>query len=94
MFTPKAPYQAKLEKAIDELLLDLATVNSDSEEYNTMIDQLAKLCALRDQTSRKRISSDTLVIVGGNLLGILLIVGHERANVVTSKALSFVLKPR
>jgi hypothetical protein len=30
----------------------------------------------------------------GNLTGILLILNYERAHVVTSKAIGFVLKPR
>ncbi len=42
----------------------------------------------------KRPSTDTMLIVGANILGILIIVGHERANVVTSKALSFLRQPK
>ena len=42
----------------------------------------------------RRVSPDTMAIVAGNLLGIALIVGHERMNVVTSKALGFVLKSK
>lgn len=41
-----------------------------------------------------KISPDTLLIVGGNLLGILLILNFEKADIITSKALSFVLKGR
>lgn len=42
----------------------------------------------------KRPSTDTMLIVGANLLGILIIVGYERANVVTSKALGFLRQPK
>lgn len=38
----------------------------------------------------KPVSRDTLVLAGANLLGIVLIVGHERAHVVTSKAIGFI----
>ena len=41
-----------------------------------------------------KISPDTLLVVGGNLLGILLILNFEKADIVTSKALGFVLKGR
>lgn len=41
-----------------------------------------------------RVSLDTWVIVGANLLGILVIIGYERTNVLTSKALSFLSKLR
>ena len=44
--------------------------------------------------SNWKISPDTLLIVGGNLLGILLILNFEKADIVTSKALNFVLKGR
>lgn len=42
----------------------------------------------------KRPSTDTMLIVGANILGILIIVGYERANVVTSKALGFLRQPK
>lgn len=41
---------------------------------------------------RWNVSADTVVLAAANLVGILVIVGHERAHVVTSKALSL-LKP-
>lgn len=44
--------------------------------------------------SNFKISPDTLLVVGGNLLGILLILNFEKAEIVTSKALNFVLKGR
>lgn len=93
MFTPSTPaMKTGLEKAIDDLLNEMNSVSSDSEEYSKMVDQLVKIYNLKDVDRPKRISPDTLATVLGNLAGILLIVGHERANVVTSKALGFVLK--
>lgn len=41
-----------------------------------------------------KISSDTLLIVCGNLLGILLILNHEKLDIISSKALGFVIKGR
>ena len=41
-----------------------------------------------------KFTPDTLLIVGGNLAGILLILNFERLDIVRSKALSFVLKGR
>jgi ribosomal protein L18E len=48
----------------------------------------------RRATIKKGVSRDTVVIVAGNLLGIGMILGFERASVVTSKALGFVLRGR
>lgn len=41
-----------------------------------------------------KFTPDTLLVVGGNLLGILMILNFERLDIVRSKALSFVLKGR
>lgn len=83
-----------LDTTIDEALTQLSGIEVGSEEYTKKMDQITKLYAIKEKNSPKRVSPDTLVIVAGNLLGILAILGHERAHVVTSKALSFVLKPR
>jgi hypothetical protein len=83
-----------LDEAINELFLEMAALSGDSEEYAKMADQLSKLYSLKEMDSKKRVSPDTLAIVIGNLLGIVMIVGHERMNVVTSKALNFILKLR
>jgi hypothetical protein len=95
MFTSKDPDEKSgLEEAIDTVLSEMAGVTTDSDEYAKMVDQLVKLYSLKDTDAKKRVSPDTLAMITGNLLGILVIVGHERAHVVTSKALSFVTKLR
>lgn len=52
----------------------------------------AETRALELEATRHKygVSKDTLMIVGGNIIGILVIVGHERMHLVTSKALSFI----
>lgn len=39
-------------------------------------------------------STDTLAIIGANLLGIVVIIGHERAHVITTKAFGLLSKMR
>lgn len=90
MFTPHPQEKTGLEKVIDELLSELTAVESDSTEYAQMVDQLVKLHALKVNENRPRISPDTLATIIANLGGILIIVGHERAHIVTSKALGFI----
>ena len=41
-----------------------------------------------------KFTPDTLLIVGGNLIGILLILNFEKLDIVRSKAIGFVLKGR
>lgn len=44
--------------------------------------------------SKWKISPDTLLVVAGNLVGILLILNFEKMDIIRSKAISFVLKGR
>lgn len=94
MFTKKNSEPTALQNAIDELFAAMAGVSEDSDEYTKMVVNLSALYKLKEQDSSKRVSADTVALIAGNIAGILLIIGHERANVVTSKALSFVMKLR
>lgn len=81
-----------IDDAIAGAISQLDTVPAYSDEYNKMILQIEKLYALRYTNNTQRVSPDTLAIVLGNLAGIVIIVGYERANAVTSKAIGFVMK--
>lgn len=95
MFAKKSKNEdPRLEKAIIELMHEMNSVTGDSPEYAQMVKQLGKLYKIREQSASKKVSPDTIALIAGNLAGIVLIVGHERANVVTSKALGFVSKLR
>lgn len=95
MFTSKPPVvNSKLDEAIDDVLTQMTTISSDTDEYAAMVDQLSKLYSLKENEIPKRISPDTLATIAANLLGIIVIVGHERAHVLTSKAINFVMKLR
>jgi len=69
-------------------ILEEATTNKEISEILTFMEKY------RDLTKKTRISPDTLAVVAGNLLGIMLILNHEKMNVITSKALAFVLRGR
>ncbi len=97
MFASKTPSEKTgLDKAIDKLFADMYEVDADGPVYAEMVKQMDTLYKLKEVDckvdSNKHVSRDTLFIVGGNILGILLIVGHERANVITTKALSLLPK--
>jgi hypothetical protein len=87
--TKQTPLDAAIENAHDELVGHEA----HTPEYSKIVDQLTKLYEIKAATEKQdRISKDTLAVIVGNLAGIAIIVGHERAHIVTSKALSFVGK--
>lgn len=86
--------KSELDEVIDVAIRNLIGMDESTEAYSDAADQLVKLYTLRAEIDRTRlrVSPDTLVIVAGNLLGILVIVAYEQRHVITSKALSFVLR--
>lgn len=82
-----------LDKAITRLYELMAETGPETQAYDAMTNQLTKLHKLKEtETSSKRVSPDTLAIIAGNLAGIVALLSYERAHVITSKALGFVLK--
>jgi hypothetical protein len=96
MFTKKPSREIELlDSAIDEIIREMDGVTTDTKDYSNMTDQLVKLMKLKKElTSSMKVSPDTLAIIAANLVGIVLIIGHERVNVIASKALSFVMKAK
>lgn len=93
MFTKKTPATlTRLDKAIEDVLIDMGGFTSETEEYADMLKKLERLYKLKEQDTPQRVSPDTALTVAANLLGIFMILGYERTSIVTSKALSFVLK--
>ena len=84
--------------AIDALLLEMQEQDKDSEIYANMVVQLTKLYGLKEIDCKvdtgRYVDMNTLTIAAANIAGILMIVSHERANVVTSKAVGLLLKLR
>lgn len=84
--------KTNLEKALDDLYVELANEEGDTDRYNKLTDQIKKLTKLRKEEKRATVSPDTLVLAGANIAGILIIVVAEHHSVIVSKALSFVRK--
>ena len=81
-----------VEKLVDahlEVLLQEADTKNDISDILTLMERHKEL-----RQRNKQISPDTLVVVAGNLLGIVLILNYEKLNIVTSKALNFVIRGR
>ena len=73
----------------------IADTDGDSKEYYRLLVHLEKLYEIRDKNEKKfkfDVDSNTLVTAGSSLLGILLILQHERLHAVASKALGFITK--
>lgn len=82
--------------AIDKVInlqLDMLDDNSlVPDDRDKMIAQLERLAKVKKAVKSDRPSADTVLTVSAHLLGIAMIVGHERAHVITSKSIGFVKK--
>lgn len=91
----KPALSASLQDLINDLQEQMLETNYDTEEYARMLNQLSTLYKLKELDRPKpQISRDTLVLVAGNLVGILMILNYEKVGVVTSRAIGFVTKLR
>lgn len=82
------------DEPIAAVLSEMNTYGPDSPEYPTLLANLERLSSMKNSNKNiMRISPDTLAIVGGNLLGILIIVAYEQTHPMTSKSLNFI-KPK
>ena len=84
--------RTNLEKTIDSALKAMEGLSPDSKEYAEIASNVEKL--YKAKGNEKTISPDTIAVVAGNLIGLALIMSFERANVITTKALGFVIKGR
>lgn len=92
MFAPKM--NTYVDKEIARTILMLQEKEPDSKEYAATLEHLTKLQKIRQEEKPTRLSSDTMLVVGANLIGMLLIIRHENVNVITTKALSLIPRLR
>lgn len=93
-FLPGHDEREDLKKEIDETFKEMKYFDKDSDEYQLLLKNLERLLKAQNEKSRSKISPDTIAVVVGNLAGILLILHYEKVNVITSRALGFVIKGR
>jgi len=77
------------EKIIDENIMKLAEEAKTADECDGVIGLLEKR-----YPKKEKIKPDTKAMIFANLVGILLILCFEKLNIITTKALSFVMKGR
>lgn len=83
-----------LDMAITRLHADMEEFGPESPEYPKMLEYLERLNNVRNSKERRTASPDQILLVAGNLLGILIIVAYEQKHVMASKGLGFVLKSK
>ncbi|HEY7162326.1 MAG TPA: hypothetical protein VH815_13760 [Acidobacteriota bacterium] len=83
-----------LDRALMRAVRELSGHAVGSQEYEKTLNTVIKIHKMVQDEKPKPVSKDTLLIVSANLLGILLIINHEYANPIMSKAMGLILKPR
>jgi hypothetical protein len=83
-----------LNKQIDAVLDRMDDVGVDSDEYRKLMKSLERLTDIKKKMRREPVSRNTMILVAGNLLGILLIIAYEHEHVMTSKGFSQVIRPK
>lgn len=86
--------ESEYDKQLRRLLRELETTEPNSEEYGTLVERLKKFQQMRAEDRPEKLSPNTAALVVTNVLGIVMIVRHEQFNVIVSKALGFVIKPK
>lgn len=88
----------RLEDLIQKTYDELSVETPDEERYATMLTMLERLEKLKREKAKPARTRETdidpnkLLMVAGNLLGILAILKYEEVNVIGSKALGLVMK--
>ena len=87
-------HQRMLEEEYIRVLAVLPMHQADTQEYVKILTSAERVYEMMDNRKPSPVSRETLITVGANILGILLIIKHEDVNVITSKALGFVIRAR
>lgn len=93
MFKAKQP-KTPLQDAFDRALRKLDEHEVGSDEYNAVLEEVNKLHKMLVEDRPDQVSMDTAAVIAANILGILLIIRHEHVNVIASKAMERVLRPK
>jgi hypothetical protein len=86
--------QRLIEVELDRTLIQLKAEKVTDEEYAKTLSLVERLHKMLDKEKPASVSKDTMLTVGANLVGIILILKHEHVNVISSKALGFIMRPR
>lgn len=84
--------KTSLDKEIDKLVLELETHEPTSTEFGTIVERLSKLHKIQEDRKPESINPNTVLTIGANLAGILMIINYEHLGVISTKAMSFIPK--
>ena len=82
----------RLDDEIARLLEQMQQMETPTDEYAKLADRVKTLCQARECKNERAISSDALLAIGANVIGLLIILNFEKTGSITSKAFSWIWK--
>jgi len=79
---------------IARIVLAMQDQEVTDEGYSKLLNHLEGLQKIRNDEKPDKASTNTILSVAANLVGILLIIRHEHANVIMSRAMNLVAKTK
>lgn len=83
-----------MDEEIERLTRQLADISPLSDDYKTILDRLSMLTKARAEKNERAVSTDVILTIGANIIGMLLVLNYERLNVISTKALTMVWKSK
>lgn len=92
----KNPFKRKnkLNEAIDALTVAMSKADPSGWEYNNMAQNLEILLRAKSSVKESKIDWNTVVLIVGTIAQTVLILKHEQVDIITTKAMSTLLKLR
>ncbi len=79
---------------IESVQIEMRLVGVYSDEYPKLMAYLERLNEVKAKERRDPVSRDTVALVVGNLMGILLIVAYEQKHVMSAKGFNQIIQPK
>jgi hypothetical protein len=79
---------------IDRAFRELKLKDVGTPDYVKILNIISTLNEMKRKEQPSKVSKDTMAEIGANLLGIFMIIKHEHVNVVTSRAMSLLMRIR
>jgi hypothetical protein len=88
--------ESLVELELTRALTELSKHQVGTDGYAQTMKMVTELHKMKESEKSEpdRISKETMLVVGANLLGIVMVLYHERANVITSRAMTMLPKPK
>jgi hypothetical protein len=86
--------ETPIDVEINRILERMQAIEVENEKYPNMLDYLERLTKMQSSNRASRVSRDTIAIIAGNLLGILLIIAYEQKHVITSRSFNQLIRPK